>query len=57
MFALRGGYIGNHDSAKFAAGGSINLPMSGLGKVAIDYSYTDFGVLDMVHQVSLGFEF
>ncbi len=57
IIALRGGYIGNHDAANFSVGGSLRLSLSGLGAASIDYSYTDFGILDLVHQMAFSLEF
>jgi len=57
LLCVRGGYIGNHDSANFSVGGSLNLSLSQLGSATLDYSYTDFGVLDFVHQMSMTFAF
>jgi len=53
LLALRGGFIGNHDAAKFAAGGSVKFSLSDNEEASLDYSYTDYGILDMVHQMSL----
>ncbi|MBN2414106.1 PorV/PorQ family protein [candidate division KSB1 bacterium] len=57
LICIRGGYIGNHDSANFSVGGSLNLSLSQLGAASLDYSYTDFGILDFVHQMSMTFSF
>jgi len=57
LICVRGGYIGNHDSANFSVGGSLNLSLSQLGAASLDYSYTDFGILDFVHQMSMTFAF
>ncbi len=57
MFALRGGYIGNHDAARFSFGGSLKFNVNQMGAASLDYSYTDFGILEMVHQMSLVLNF
>jgi hypothetical protein len=57
IFALRGGFIGGHDSAQFAVGGSLKLSVVQLGNANLDYAYTDYGILNMVHQMSFVFNF
>jgi len=57
FLCVRGGYIGNHDSANFSVGGSLNLSLSQLGSASLDYSYSDFGILDLIHQMSITFSF
>jgi hypothetical protein len=57
LIAIRAGYIYNNDSAKFSAGGSLNLSLSQLGSASLDYSYSDFGILDYVNQMSITFQF
>ena len=57
IIALRGGYIGNHDSANFSVGGSLRMTLNGLGSASLDYSYSDFGILELVHQMALVLEF
>ncbi len=41
----------------FSAGVGFNLNVPGLGAAALDYAYTDFGVLDWVHRASLVISF
>lgn len=57
IIAVRAGYIHNNDSARFAAGGSLNLSLSQLGSASLDYSYSDFGILENVNQMSITFQF
>lgn len=40
-----------------SAGVGFRLNLGGLGKVNIDYAYSDFGVLDWVHRASLNIDF
>ena len=53
---LRGGYKFNYEEESFAAGGGLSLPVSGYN-LAIDYAFSDFGILGDVHRFSLGFTF
>ncbi len=57
LVAVRAGYVHNNDTARFSAGGSLNLSLSQLGSASLDYSYSDFGVLDYVNQMSITFQF
>ncbi|MBN2012679.1 PorV/PorQ family protein [candidate division KSB1 bacterium] len=47
----------NNYSQSFSAGLGFNLNIPGMGKAALDYAYTDFGVLDWVHRASLVINF
>lgn len=47
--AIRGGFISNHDTAGLTLGLGVNL-----ANFQVDYSYSDFGVLDGVNQFTIG---
>lgn len=49
ILALRGGYITNHDTAGPSFGIGVHL-----ANFQVDYSYSDFGVLDFVNQFTIG---
>ncbi|MFH0883058.1 MAG: PorV/PorQ family protein [bacterium] len=52
MFFLRGGYTFNHDSLGMSAG--VGAKFAGF---EIDYTISDFSVLDLVHRFSIQFGF
>lgn len=54
LFALRGGYRFNYDEATFSAGAGVALDTGALGRLSVDYAFTDFGNLSGVHQITLG---
>ena len=56
LFALRGGYRMNTDEEGLTAGAGFRIPM-GDQTIILDYAYSDFGMLEMVHRASLGFAF
>ncbi|MBC8180780.1 PorV/PorQ family protein [candidate division KSB1 bacterium] len=51
MFALRCGYKNNYDERGLTAGFGFQLNL-GKRNLAVDYSYTPFGVFDMVQRMS-----
>jgi hypothetical protein len=53
---LRGGYKFNYEEETYAAGGGLNLPLTGYNLI-IDYAFTDYGILGNVHWFSLDFDF
>jgi len=53
---LRGGYKFNYEEETYAAGGGLNLPLTGYNLI-IDYAFTDHGILGNVHWFSLDFDF
>jgi len=52
LFFLRTGYTFRHDSMGLSAG--LGAKWAGFG---IDYAFSDYGVLDVVHRFSVQFEF
>ena len=54
--ALRVGYKYNVDEGSFAAGAGFKYTVGGI-TTKLDYSYTDFGLLNAVHRASIGFGF
>jgi hypothetical protein len=57
MYFLRAGYRMGYDAETFAAGAGVKLAVGALGRVGIDYSYSDFGYLGAVHRMGVSFEF
>jgi hypothetical protein len=55
-FAIRAGYRANYDVGGLTAGAGVKLRM-GENKLKLDYAYTDMGLLEMAHRISLGFNF
>jgi hypothetical protein len=55
-FFLRSGYTFNAEEMGFAMGCGLNLDTS-LGSGSLDYAYSDYGVFEAVHRVSLGLSF
>lgn len=53
---LRCGYTTNAEEMGLSAGCGLRLD-TGWGRGAVDYAYTDFGVFEGVHRVSLGMSF
>ena len=53
---LRGGYTSNAEEMGLSAGCGLKLS-TGWGIGAVDYAFTDFGVFQGVHRVSLGVSF
>jgi hypothetical protein len=56
MASLRFGYHQNYDTANITGGVGVKFNASGTG-LHLDYSVADFGILDLVQQLSLGMEF
>jgi long-subunit fatty acid transport protein len=52
MFFLRGGYTFNHDTMGLSAG--VGFKWTAL---AVDYAFTNFGILDDVHRFGFSFSF
>lgn len=50
---LRGGYRFNYDEATFSVGGGVQLNSAQAGRFFLDYSYTHFGRIGGIHQVSV----
>jgi hypothetical protein len=60
IFFLRGGYksIMREDTQEgLTAGVGFLYAVPGLGKVALDYAYNDYGVLEEIHVLGVGFSF
>ena len=57
MYFLRAGYKMGYDAETFTAGGGAKLVVGALGRLGIDYSYSDFGFLGAVHRMGVSFEF
>ncbi|MDZ7262115.1 MAG: PorV/PorQ family protein, partial [candidate division KSB1 bacterium] len=57
MIALRTGYSFGHDTKGGCFGAGFQLAVGGLGKIRLDYAYTDFGILDAVQMATVSFEF
>ena len=56
FFALRGGYKFNYDQQSFSGGLGLNLEIQNI-KVQFSYAINDFGLFDLIHRFSLGFNF
>jgi hypothetical protein len=57
MYFLRAGYKMNYDEGSFSAGAGARLVVGALGRIGLDYSYSDFGYLGAVHRMGLSAEF
>jgi hypothetical protein len=57
MYFLRAGYKMNYDEESFSAGAGVRLIAGPLGRIGLDYSYSDFGYLGAVHRMGLTTEF
>ena len=57
MYFLRAGYKMNYDEENFSAGAGVRLIVGSLGRIGLDYSYSDFGYLGAVHRMGLTTEF
>ncbi|MBN1155966.1 PorV/PorQ family protein [candidate division KSB1 bacterium] len=51
------GYEINNYTETFSAGLGFNLSIPNFGVIALDYAYSDFGVLDWVHRASMTVNF
>lgn len=56
MLFLRGGYKLNTDEDRYSYGAGLRVPVAGMA-MTIDYSYTDFGILDQAQRLSIGLTF
>ena len=56
MLFLRGGYKFNTDEDRYSFGGGVRIPIGGTA-LDVDYSYTDFGILDQTQRFSVGINF
>ena len=56
-YFVRGGYRIDYDEESFTAGGGAKLTIGALGRIAVDYSYSDMGDLGGVHRAGLTLEF
>jgi len=54
IVTVRGGYRFNYDETTFSAGAGFGFNLENIGKITIDYAYTNFGKLKAVHQWTLG---
>lgn len=52
-FFIRGGYLYNHDTQKYAFGMGANIP-TGNTIIEFGYSYSDYKILPAVHRISVG---
>lgn len=60
LFFLRGGYksLMREDTEEgLTAGMGIKYLIPGLGKVSFDYAFNDFGLLEEIHVIGIGFSF
>lgn len=57
MFFLRAGYKFNYDEDTFSAGAGFNYNLKGVGKVELDYSYSDMGRFNNISRFSIGISF
>jgi hypothetical protein len=57
FFYLRGGYNIGYDAAGAAAGFGLKIDTTQTSDLSFDYSWTDFGFLEDVHRISLGFQY
>jgi hypothetical protein len=55
-FFVRGGYIYNHDTQKYAFGAGANIPFSNT-LVSFDYAYSWYDILPSVHRISVNLSF
>jgi len=55
-FAIRAGYRAFYDVGGLTAGAGATIHL-GENKLKLDYAYTDLGILEMAHRVSLGYSF
>ncbi len=56
-YFIRAGYKMGYDEESFTAGGGAKLTVGSLGRMGIDYSYSDFGYFGGVHRAGLNVEF
>ena len=56
-YFLRAGYKLNYDEETFTAGAGARVVVGSLGRLGLDYSYSDFGYLGGVHRMSVSMEF
>jgi hypothetical protein len=52
--ALRGGYRFGYDEETFSAGFGVGYELESVGRISVDYAYTDFGKLQGIHQFTFG---
>ncbi|MFZ0389595.1 MAG: PorV/PorQ family protein [Calditrichia bacterium] len=60
VFFLRAGYkslMQNDSEQGLTAGVGFKYFIPGLGRVSVDYAYNDFGLLEQIHTLGLGFSF
>jgi hypothetical protein len=57
VVTLRGGYRINYDESTFSAGAGVMLSTGSIGRLSVDYAFTQFGLLSSVHQFTLGVMF
>ena len=57
FFFLRGGYNFNTDSQGLAAGMGLRINTSQTSDLTFDYAWNEFGFLNEVHRISLGFTY
>jgi hypothetical protein len=53
QFSLRAGYRINYDEVSYSVGGGLKIRSGGATIVSVDYSYTDFGVLERIHRFGI----
>ncbi|NWF87860.1 MAG: PorV/PorQ family protein [Ignavibacteriaceae bacterium] len=56
MLSLRGGYSAPNDERDITAGVGLKQNIQGLN-LGIDYSYTDFGIFNSVHRITINFAY
>jgi hypothetical protein len=57
FFYLRGGYNIGYDAAGAAAGFGLKIDTSQTSDLSFDYSWTEFGFLENIHRIAVGFQY
>ncbi|MDZ7338834.1 MAG: PorV/PorQ family protein [candidate division KSB1 bacterium] len=56
LLFLRGGYHLNHDVARYAFGGGLQLDLAGV-RLRLDYAYSDFSLLGAAQRIGINAQF
>jgi len=56
-YFLRAGYKAGYDEETFTAGAGVLIPIGSMGRLGLDYSYSDFGILGGIHRMGVTAEF
>jgi long-subunit fatty acid transport protein len=54
---VRGGYKFNRDEDGITLGAGVRTPLGNTTDFLFDYAWSDFGRLDSIHRLSIGFNF